>query len=105
MNDRLEKSVHNIKTPGLNNTETHVLTHKRFNTCWVLIFSDLNKAQIQKLLYRNSPYQEIERVMSFDYLNVFKRNEHTEDYHIRKTNDENFLFEIGDKKYFTWEKK
>ena len=26
-------------------------------------------------------------------------NEHTEDYHIRNPNDENFLFEIGDKKY------
>ena len=37
--------------------------------------------------------------MNFDYLNVFKPNEHTEDYHIRKTIDENFLFEIGDKKY------
>ena len=49
--------------------------------------------------YRNSPLQEIEILMSFDYLNVFKRNEHTEDYHIRKPNDENFLFEIGDKKY------
>ena len=37
--------------------------------------------------------------MSFDYLNVFKPNEHTEDYYLRKPNDENFLIEIGDKKY------
>ena len=43
--------------------------------------------------------------MSFDYLNVFKRNEHTEDYHIRKTNDENFFSKLEIKKLFTWEEK
>ena len=37
--------------------------------------------------------------MSFDYLNVFKPNEHIEDYRIREPNDEYFLFEIGNKKY------
>ena len=65
----------------------------------VLIFEGLNKAQIYKIPYRNNPRHEIEIIMSFDYLNVFKPNEHTEDYHIRKPNDENFLFEIEDKKY------
>ena len=45
-----------------------------------------------------SPHHEIEIVVSFKYLNVFKPNEHT-DYQIRKSNDENFLFEIEDKKY------
>ena len=34
--------------------------------------------------------------MSFDYLSLFKPNEHKEDYHITKPNKENFLFEIGD---------
>ena len=87
------------KTPGLSNPETYVLTHSRFNTYMVLIFSDINKAQIYKMLCRVSSYHEIEIVMSFDYLNVFKPNEHTEDYHMRKPNDENFLFEIEDKKY------
>ena len=105
MNDRLEKSFHNIKTPGLNNPETHVLTHNGFSTRLVLIFTDLNETHIYKLLYRNSPNQEIEKVMSFDYLNVFKRNEHTEDYHIRKTDYENFLFEIGDKNHIYVEEK
>ena len=65
----------------------------------VLIFADLKKAQIYKIPYRNTPHQEVEILMSFDYLNVFKPNEHTEDYHIRKQNDENFLFDIGDKKH------
>ena len=37
--------------------------------------------------------------MSFNYFNVLKQNEHKEEYVIRKPNDENFLFEIGDKKY------
>ena len=99
MNGQLEETVLNIKTPGLNNPETYVLTHNRFNTYMVLIFSDLNKAQIYKMPYRNSPHQEIDILMSFNYLNLFKPNEHSEDYHTRKPNNENFLFEIGDKKY------
>ena len=32
-------------------------------------------------------------------MNVFKPNEHTEDYHIRKPNDKIFLFEVEDEKY------
>ena len=75
-----------------------MLTHNRFNNYMVLIFSDINKTQIYKMPYRVSPHHEIEIVSKFDYLNVFKPNEHTEDYLIRKPNDENFLFEIGDKK-------
>ena len=38
-----------FKTPGLNNPKTHVLTHNRFNTYIVLIFTDLKKAQIYKI--------------------------------------------------------
>ena len=88
-----------IKTPGLNNPETYVLTHNRFNTYMVLIFTDLNKAQIYKIPFRDSPHHEIEILMSFDYLHLFRPNEHTEDYHIRKPNNANFLFKIEDKKY------
>ena len=47
--------------------------------------------------YGDSPHHEIEILISFEYLNVFQPNEHTEKFHIRKPNDENFLFEIGDK--------
>ena len=83
--------MNDLKTPGLNNPETYVLTHNRFNTYIVLIFTDLKKAQIYKMLYRNSPHQEIEKVMSFDYLHVFGPDENNK--------DGNFLFEIGDKKY------
>ena len=36
---------------------------------------------------------------------MFRLNEHSEDYHIRKPNDENFLFEIEDKKYIHVEEK
>ena len=84
---------------GLNNPETYVLTNKRFNNYMVLIFTDLKKAQIYKIPYRNSPHQEIEILMSFDYLHLFRPNEHSPDYHIRKPNEENFLFEIEDEKY------
>ena len=57
------------------------------------------------MAYRDNPHHEIEMVISFDYLNVFKPNEHTEDYHIWKPNNENFLFEIEVKKMFMWQKK
>ena len=49
--------------------------------------------------YRDSPHHEIEMLMSFDYLNLFRPKEHTEDYHIRKPNNANFLFKIEDKQY------
>ena len=48
------------------NIETHVLTHNRSNTYRVLIFTDLKKAQIYKMPYRDSPHQEIEIVTKFD---------------------------------------
>ena len=88
-----------IKTPGLNNSETYMLNHGSFNTYMVLLFTDLNKAQIYKMPYRDSPHHEIEILMSFDYLSLFRPNEHTEDYHIRKPNNANFLFKIKNKKY------
>ena len=84
---------------GLNKPETYVLTNNRFNNYMVLILTDLKKAQIHKLRYRNGPHHEIEILMSFDYLHLFRPNEDGPDYHIRKPNDENFLFKIEDKKY------
>ena len=89
----------------LNNPETYVLTHNRFKTYMVLIFSDLNEARIYKMPYRDSPHREIEILMSFDYLHSFRPNEHTEDYHVRKPNNANFLFKIEDKKYIHVGKK
>ena len=91
--------IDKIKIPGLSNPKSFVLKHARFNTYMVLLFTDLNKAQIYKMPSRISPHRKIELVMNFDYLNVFRPNEHTEDYHIRKPNNANFLFKIEDKKY------
>ena len=48
------------KTPRLKNPETYVLTDNGFNKFMVLIFTDIKKAQIYKIPYRNSPHQEIE---------------------------------------------
>ena len=62
MVDKIEETVHDIKTPGLSNPETYVLTHNRFNTYLVLIVSDLCKTQIYKMPYRDSPHHEIEIV-------------------------------------------
>ena len=62
------------KTLEMNNPETYVLTHNRFNTYLVLFFSDLNKTQIYIMPYRYSPHHEIKIAMSFNYLNVFKPN-------------------------------
>ena len=71
-----------------------MLTHNRFNNYMVLIFTDLNKAQIYKIPYRNSPHQELQILISFDYLHLF-----------RSKKDENFLFKIEDKKYIHVEEK
>ena len=60
----------------------------------VLIYSDLNKTQIYKMPYRDRPHHEIELLMSLNCLKVFRPNEHKQDYHFRKTNEESFLFAI-----------
>ena len=87
------------ETPGVNNSKTYVLTHKRFITYLFLIFSNVNKAQIYKVPYRNNPHKEIEILMNFTYLNLFRSNEGIEGYHLRKPHDANFLFQIEDKEY------
>ena len=84
---------------GTNNPETYVLTYIRYNDNMVLNFTDLKKAHIYKVPYRISPHHEIEILMSSEYLRFFEPNEHSEDYHIRKPNDETFLFKIEDKKH------
>ena len=105
MSYKLENTVHDTdggtlscKTPGLKNPETYVLSHNRFNTYMVLVFSDLNKTQIYKMPYRDCPNHELEIVISFNYLNLFKPNGHTKGYHIRKPNVEKFFLEVKDKK-------
>ena len=80
-----------FKTPGLKNPETYVLTYNIFNTYIVLIFTDLEKAQIYKMPYRDSPHHGIEIVMSFDYLHIFGSDDNNK--------DGNFLFEIENRKY------
>ena len=88
-----------IKKPGLSNPESYVLKYARSNTYMVLLSTDLKKAQIYKIPYRDSPHQEIEILMSFDYLHLFRPSEHTEDFYIRKPNNANFLFKTEAKKY------
>ena len=76
VNDNKPESLF-CKTPALSNPENYVLTHNCFNIYMILVFNDLNKAQIYKMQYRDSPHHEIERLMSFNYLTLFKPNEHT----------------------------
>ena len=76
-----------------------MLTHNRFNTYKVLIFTDLKKAQIYKIPYRNGHHQEIEIVKKFDYQHLFKPFGLDEKTHARRETKENFLFKIEDKKY------
>ena len=84
----------------MNNPQTHILTHNKFNNYMVLSFTDLNKAQIYKIPYRNSPHQEIEILMSFDYMHLFRPNKHSGDYlQLFSPNDKNFLFKSEDEKY------
>ena len=105
MNAKLAEVVLEIKTPGLNNPETYVLTHNRFNTYMVLTFSDLNKSQIYKIPYRNSPHDEIAILMSFDYLNLFRPTEDIEGYLIRNHMMQIFYSKLKMKNLFTWERK
>ena len=77
-----------------------MLTNNRVNTFIVLIFSDLNKTQIYKTPYKDSPHHETGILMSFNYLNLFKPNECKEDYHSRGPNYKIFLFEIENKYFF-----
>ena len=60
----------------------------------------MNKAQIYKTPYRNRPHHKFEILISFDYLKLFKPNEHTENYYNRGPNDKIFLYEIEERKYF-----
>ena len=83
-----------MKTPGLNNPETQVLTHNRFNTYIFLIFTDSKKAQIYKIPYRDSPHQEIEMVTKFDCDHLFKPFDLDKKTRARIVTDENFLFKI-----------
>ena len=88
---KLEETVSDKKTPGLNNSETYNLTHNQINTYKVSIFCDLNKAQIYRMPYRDSAHNEIEIVTSFKYLYLLKPNGRKQDDHSRKPNDEMFL--------------
>ena len=98
MIDKIDETVWG-KTPGLDNPETYVLTHKRYYKYLVLIFGDSTKAQICKVPCRNNPYHESKKLMSFKILTLFQPNKHTEDSYNRGPNDRNFLFEIEDRNY------
>ena len=93
MNDDLEQTILDLKTPGLNNPETYILTHIKINNYTVLIFTNFKKAQIYKIPYRKSPHQGIEILTCFDYLDFYRPN-----------NNGSFLFKIEDKNIFMWEK-
>ena len=73
MIDKLEETVHDneAKTPGVNIPETHVLTHRRITIYLVWNLSDLNKAHIYKIPYRDNLRHEIEILISFKYSNFF----------------------------------
>ena len=83
----------------MNNPERYLLTHNRFNTYVVSIFTDLKKAELYKIPYRNSHHQENERVIKFDYQHLFKPFDLDKETHARIERDANFLFKIEDKKF------
>ena len=99
------EGIRHDKTSGLNYLQPYALKQNRFITYLVLVFSDLNKPQIYKMPYRESPHHEMEILMSFKYLNFFTPIEHTEDYYNRGPKDKNFSFESEDRKYVCVGKK
>ena len=76
-----------------------MLTVIRFYTFLLLIISDLKKAQIYKVPYRDSPHDEIEILLSSNYLNLLKANEHKQDYHTRKPTMKYSYLKLKIKKY------
>ena len=76
-----------------------MLLDNRFNTYLVFNFHRFKRNSNLKLLYRDSPLHEIEKVMGVKFLSLFKPNKHAEHYHIREPNDKFFLFEIEDENY------
>ena len=93
------------KTLRLNNQETHVITHNRFNSYMVLIFTDLKKAQIYKIPYRRSHHQEIEIVTKFDYQHLFRPIELDKKHALEKKIMKTFYSKMNIKNIFMWEKK
>ena len=93
------------KTPGLNNPETPVLTHNRFNTYMVLVFTDLKKAQIYKMPYRKSHHQEIEIVTKFDYQHLFRPFGLMEKHMLEEKLTKTSYSKLKIKNIFMWEKK
>ena len=91
MIDILEETHLKIKTPGLSYPETYVLTYNKYNTYKVLIFSHLNKAQIQKTPHTQAPIHETEILMSFNCLIVFEPNNDVEFFHFKKPNKNNSI--------------
>ena len=83
----------------MNNPETFVVTHNRFIIFLIIIFIDINEAQIYGKPLRDIPHHEIETFMTLNYPNLFGPIEHTEDLYNRGPNDKNFPIEIEDKKY------
>ena len=54
--------MNDLKTPGLNNPETYVLTHNRFNTYIVLIFTDLKKPRFIKCFREIAPIKKLKKL-------------------------------------------
>ena len=48
---------------------------------------------------KDSPLHEIQTRMSFNHFKMLKPNEYSEDYHIRKPNNNNILFQVKDDEY------
>ena len=81
-----------------------MFTHNRFNTNLVLIFSDLNKAEIYKLPHRDRPHHEIEILMSFNYLNLLKPIEQTKIITLENQTIKPFRSKLNIENNFLWEK-
>ena len=62
MNDDLEKTILDLKTPGLNNPENYVLTHNRFINYMLLIFTDLKKLRFIKYHIETVPIKKMKQL-------------------------------------------
>ena len=105
MINKVERTVHDNKAPGLNNPKNYALTHNRFDTYMVLFFSNLNETQIYKMPYRDSLHHEIEKIMSSNYLNNCLNQMNTKEIIILENQTMRFFYsKVKIKNMFMWEK-
>ena len=94
-----------FKTPGLNNPETNVLTHNRYNTYMVLIFTDLKRLKLIECHIETVLIKKLKWLQNFIiniYLDLLDLKK---EYMLEKKLTKTSYSKLKIKNIFMWEKK